>query len=77
MSQPVHPPSWAFTAYGLALVTVNLILAVADVGRSFDVLREAAWLYSGLIFSTSAAAAYIKRPRRHEEPEMDPERESE
>jgi hypothetical protein len=53
-----------FTAYGLVLVTINIGLAIADIGKALDVLKEAAWLYSGLIFTTSATAAYIDRTRR-------------
>ena len=64
MTDAPHPPRWAFTAYGVGLASLHLVLALFDVERAFDLWDKAWPFYSGLIFTTSAAAAVIDVKKR-------------
>ncbi|OQC42273.1 MAG: hypothetical protein BWX64_00290 [Acidobacteria bacterium ADurb.Bin051] len=60
------PPKWTFSAYGIALATVHLVLAGFGVG-SWLTLWDGAWpFYASLlaITSGSAVALHLGRQRR-------------
>jgi len=58
------PPKWAFSAYGILLATVHLVLAGAGVGRWLE-LWDGAWpFYGTLLAITSGSAVAIHYARR-------------